>query len=317
MANYSFFLGQGGGSGGGSGGFAIIKIEYPAGSTVTVTFNSVTTTAPDTSGIWMYGCEAIGTYTIAISGTSVSKTVQITTQGQIETVWISSQTINYALIYYLGNEFTDPSDAEKKYAIKTSGWNIETHVGADKKIVTASNIQTPENCKLFWYTKCGLNASNKVTYSISSNSIYRSDNLGAAFTLGASTFTANYIANICRDRSVGSATISFLKQSNNIYGYLVSADASIQVFACGVVLADDISVLSAYGSTISAILSNATALFDDQSSLQKMCSNCTGDFMISALNNSNFVNVMNNSPNKSILIANEHWNRFIALLSAS
>ena len=33
------------------------------------------------------------------------------------------------------------------------------------------------------------------------------------------------------------------------------------------------------------------------------------------LNDSGFVTAMNASANKSILVANEHWNRFIALLS--
>ena len=293
MANYSFFLGQGGGSGGGSGGFAIIKIEYPAGLEIQVTFDGDTTDAPDTSGVWIYGCEKTGTYTVKIKNTTVSKTVSITTQGQIETIWISTQVINYALIYYLGNEFAEPSDVEKRYAIKTGGWNVATLSGSDQKIITANNIQTPENCKQFWFTGAGYDyGTNRVKYIISSNTITRdisSTSKGTAFVLGGSTFTANAVVQVYRDTSTGTY-MTIYKDSDKI--------------RC-----------TSYGTTISAILSNATSLFNDVTALNWMVLNCTGDFMISALSNANFKNAMDVSPNKSILVANEHWNRFIALLS--
>lgn len=318
MANYSFFLGQGGGSGGGSGGFAIIKIEYPAGLEIQVTFDGDTTDAPDTSGVWIYGCEKTGTYTVKIKNTTVSKTVSITTQGQIETIWISTQVINYALIYYLGNEFAEPSDVEKRYAIKTGGWNVATLSGSDQKIITANNIQTPENCKQFWFTGAGYDyGTNRVKYIISSNTITRdisSTSKGTAFVLGGSTFTANAVVQVYRDTSTGTY-MTIYKDSDKIRCTFAGVSNAFRVLTCGFVKVDSLSGLSAYGTTISAILSNATSLFNDVTALNWMVLNCTGDFMISALSNANFKNAMDVSPNKSILVANEHWNRFIALLN--
>ena len=91
--------------------------------------------------------------------------------------------------------------------------------------------------------------------------------------------------------------------------------AQTRLYSIGFCKEDDISGLSNYGTTISQIISNATSLFNDSSAVSWMANNCSGDFMISALSNTNFVNAMNLSPNKIILTANEHWARFIALLS--
>ncbi len=327
MANYSFFLGQGGGSGGGSGGFAIIKIEYPAGSSIQVTFNGDTTDAPDTSGVWIYGCETTGTYTIKIKNTTTSTTVSITTKGQIETIWISQQVINYALIYYLKNEFAEPSDAEKRYAIKTSGWSVKAGTGSDQMINTNGYIQTPENCKPFWYTRSNFDyGTNRVNYGtgpvsyanqIISRTISSSDK-GKKFVMGQYAFTENMPAWIRRDTSVGT-TMTVYKEydssANHIFCTFAGAGNSLAIYACGYVKTDDLSGLSAYGSTINEILNNSVALFNDTAALNWMVLNCTGDFMVSALNDARFTAPMNTSPNKSILVANEHWNRFIALLS--
>ena len=157
MANYSFFLGQGGGNGGcGDGGYAIIKIEYPSGSQVTVTHGGSTVNAPDTSGVWVYGCEEGGTYAISLVGTTVSKSVSITTKGQIEFVYVSPQVINYALIYHLGDEFTNVAGTAKaQYAISTGGWEYSVPV-SDAFGTTLLNIDTGNFKKMFWLVGMGL-----------------------------------------------------------------------------------------------------------------------------------------------------------------
>lgn len=316
MANYSFFLGQGGG-GGGTGDFAIIKIEYPEGSEIQVTFDGDTIDAPDTSGVWIYGCDEAGTYTISIKNTTISKTVAITTKGQSEYVYISPQIINYALIYYLGNEFAEPSEDEKAYAIKTGGWNVDTYIGSDKLIASALDIQTPNSCKQFWFTKAGVNGDKRVYYSIGLKNINRylsNSSNGNAFGLGSESITENTYAQISRDRNLGTY-MTIGKANNCIACGFAGGDDYFYVYALGFVKTDSLSGLSAYGTTISAIISKATSIFNDVTALSWMALNCTGDFMISALNDSGFVTAMNASANKSILVANEHWNRFIALLS--
>lgn len=343
MSRHSFFLGQKGG--GGSGDFAYIKIEYPERQIVEVEFNGETTEAPDTTGLWMYGCDEIGTYTIKIQGTDISKSIEITEQGQIEIVWISPQVINYGLIYYLGNEFAEPTEDEKKYAIKTGGWT------ANNKVITSSwsrysagyktliNINTNGYSKFFSYDRfqqvgrdiSGLYSAGTDYTNNTGVGVVLQNNQTCYFSLNGPNdlkkFSIDSLSNFNDTITISETYILYFSEtgpsnsnskgnnylySKSIYG---TEYVSRYTFAAALLKTDDISILSDYGSTISEILNNATDLFDDISALNKMVLNCTGDFMISALSNTNFINAMNLSSNKSILIANEHWNRFIALLS--
>lgn len=338
-SNYKWYM-FGTGGGGGKGDFAIIRIEYPEGTQVQVTIDGDTIEAPDTSGVWIYGCDAAGTYVVRIKNTSTTKDVEITTAGQVEDVWISPQVINYALIYYLGNEFTnvDGTD-EEKYAISTGGWSANGSTRWSGGL-TKAWAKTNTNINITNWSKCFIRGK-----------LYRAVGVGGGANLGvgvgigkydghsATMFSTTYNSYI-RGVSEGS-TISFLSLGEsinggnnpiNLGGYSIcgpelaftkgtnklnfySSDDNLSVFSTGFVKIDDISGLSEYGNDIATILSNATDLFTDITTLNWMALNCTGDFMISALSNSNFINAMNSSPNKEILLANEHWARFIALLS--
>ena len=79
--------------GGGSKVVASIVVTYPAGSTLTCTLGSKVLTAKDTSGKWVFGLPSTGNWVVkaAKDGKSKSATVNITTQGQVETVALSYQ----------------------------------------------------------------------------------------------------------------------------------------------------------------------------------------------------------------------------------
>lgn len=344
------------GGGGGVGDFAIIRIEYPEGSEVQVTFDGDTFDCPDTSGVWIFGCDTIGMYEISIKNTSAVQMVEITTQGQIENVWISPQVINYALIYYLGNEFSNVAGTdEERYAISTGGWvgitgSNNYKLGSYTYIAFCAGFKTNVNINTAGYVgifiKRTYSFRDSGNYGKTSVGFYNGFNIqstGVGYNMFNSTdiLKADYSGNnkALLSTTIGSKNINIAfgvghtfptssearytttKNSNNLYAKATddneSLDGSsyVQMYAVGFYKTDDISGLSAYGNDISTILSNAASLFADTTALNWMCLNCTGNFMISALSNSNFVNAMNTSPNKSILIANEHWNRFIALLS--
>lgn len=343
-SNYKWYM-FGTSSGGGHGDFAIIRIEYPEGVEVQVTFDEDTVDAPDTSGVWIYGCDKAGTYVVGIKNSSTTKTVDINAAGQVEELYISPQVINYALIYYLGNEFSEPTDEEKKYAKKTGGWT--NHELSDRShggyYSTNANINNQGYTKVFLRAKRYLNANSGFAEGhVPTASMGDSPNNSATYPpfsnyyfLNQSSFSAYQTINIFSLANINEKNIqvgvgcgwvkgysvyaypTFSKQSNNLQiTATYNSYPFITYFYCmGYAKTDDISGLSNYGSTISEILSNSSALFDDVIALNWMVLNCTGDFMISALANSNFVNSMNASVNKDILIANEHWARFIALLS--
>lgn len=75
-------------SGGGGKPYAVIGVTYPAGSICTCSNGSKTLTAKDTSGTAMFTIPEAGTWTVtAVSGDkSASKAVEITAEGQVESV---------------------------------------------------------------------------------------------------------------------------------------------------------------------------------------------------------------------------------------
>ena len=70
---------------------ATINVTYPAGSTCTATDGVTTLTAPDTSGTWVCVVGNTGTWTVTATDgeKEKSETVEITTDGQSETIAIS------------------------------------------------------------------------------------------------------------------------------------------------------------------------------------------------------------------------------------
>ena len=336
-SNYKWYI-FGAGGGGGKGDFAIIRIGYPEGTQVQVTFDGDTVDAPDTSGVWIYGCDAAGTYTVSIKNTSTSIDVEITTPGQVEDMWIDSQKINYRLIYHMGDEFENVAGTPaEKYALSTGGWenirstsnwtkigyktklNIDTsgynYAGAYKYVTNSEYQGSPAT-----YFSGGAGGFGSGGETTPFNTMFYTQNRTGVkgFVYGPATDVNTNIC-FCIGAAAKRGNFSNSKNENNLYCRMANSGGSYThtgtTYSVFLYKTDSISGLSVYGSDIATILSNATNLFTDVSALNWMVLNCTGDFMINALSNTNFINAMNTSPNKTILLANEHWARFIALLS--
>ena len=88
---------------GGGTPYAIISVTYPAGSVCTCTNGTRTLTAEDTSGNAMFVIPSAGTWTVkATKGSqSASSAVEITAEGQVETV-----VLVYDLILFDGTDNT-------------------------------------------------------------------------------------------------------------------------------------------------------------------------------------------------------------------
>lgn len=70
-------------------------------------------------------------------------------------------------------------------------------------------------------------------------------------------------------------------------------------------------------SSISDIITNAETLLSNKGAIQFMVAQCTGDFMVAALQSETFLAALEASPNKSLVYANEHWSKFLALLGVN
>lgn len=102
--------------GGGSKVVASIVVTYPTGSTCTCTLGSKVLTAKDTSGKWVFGLPSTGSWVVkAVKGSqSKSATVEITTEGQAETV-----TLTYQL-----DIFKSGSGLTAGYSVEGTGGNV-------------------------------------------------------------------------------------------------------------------------------------------------------------------------------------------------
>lgn len=110
--------------------YAVIGVTYPSGATCTCTNGSKTLTAKDTTGKALFVIPSAGTWTVkAVKGSkSTSKTVSITTEGQVETV-----TLIFELILFDGGDNTSVTGGWA-YTITDYGYN-DTSVRGDNLTV--------------------------------------------------------------------------------------------------------------------------------------------------------------------------------------
>lgn len=116
--------------------FAVIPAIYPAGATCTCSNGTKTLTAPDTSGKALFAIPEAGTWTVkaVLGDKSNSKSVSITTQGQMETVELSFELV----LFENGVDNT----------VVTGGWSGGTVGNTLKLEVSALNASgTGEVCE--------------------------------------------------------------------------------------------------------------------------------------------------------------------------
>lgn len=118
---------------GGGVPYAVIGVTYPSGSTCTCTSGTLTLTAKDTSGKAVFPIPYAGTWTVkAVKGSqSVSKSVSITTDGQVATV-----TLTYSIVLFANGAANTEYGGLKNYNVSESGGvGNNTLTYADKLMV--------------------------------------------------------------------------------------------------------------------------------------------------------------------------------------
>lgn len=68
-------------------------------------------------------------------------------------------------------------------------------------------------------------------------------------------------------------------------------------------------------TSIDDILTNSETLLANKNAVNFMVAQCTGDFMGSAMASEVFLTALNSSPYKSMVQANEHWAKFLAMVA--
>lgn len=67
--------------------------------------------------------------------------------------------------------------------------------------------------------------------------------------------------------------------------------------------------------SIDDILTNSATLLSNENAVEFMIKQCTGSFMTSAIQSSTFLTALNNSAYKTIIMANEHWAKFLNMVA--
>lgn len=103
------------------------------------------------------------------------------------------------------------------------------------------------------------------------------------------------------------------------YEWSYSATASVSIHGVLLTKQDDYATLAKKAgitaSSIDDVLSASETLLSNKSAVNYMIYNCTGDFMVSAIQSSTFLTALNSSPYKELVYANEHWAKFLAMVA--
>jgi len=98
-----------------------------------------------------------------------------------------------------------------------------------------------------------------------------------------------------------------------------SANAYINLYNLALIKKDDWETLGDMvditATSIDDILTNSITLLSNKNAVEFMIYNCTGNFMTSAVQSSTFLTALNNSQYKTIIMANEHWAKFLSMVA--
>lgn len=75
------------------------------------------------------------------------------------------------------------------------------------------------------------------------------------------------------------------------------------------------SVAGLTATDISVLLEKSSTILTNKDAVDFMIAQCTGDFMVKAVQNSTFMKALASSPYKEKVYANEHWAKFLAMVS--
>ncbi len=250
------------------------------------------------------------------------------------------QLINYTILYDYGavgesgdweyKRITDSSDSKdtafSKYTFTKNSDNIylygvyNSNKNSRAGAFTKNKFDMSNYSKFFVKSKIGTYGKNTqvAIYSFledntnqslnatTINSLYYVPSSGTNLTVSNPTYFGNISTTGNRKIAFGIETRGYY---SNIGGYLYH----LTLFK-----KDDWETLASKAkitaTSISDVLTNSQKLLSNKSAVEFMIKRCTGDFMASALNNSNFLTNLESSEYKDVVYANEHWAKFLNML---
>ena len=298
-----------------------IIVAAPSGSTVTCTKGETVLTAQEVEGTWTFDVPEYGDWTV--SDGDVSKTVVIDSV-KIYNERLYEQVVNYTMLYDYGDECADI----------TGGWNTDvTKSGICVKNDTniygkgignsgGATISTANNISADGYSSLALIIDDILFYQCN---VYRKISWGETTFLEAQTGPISSNEQyITLDKPLvysltGSENGVITAIGINTGGASGSAYCITTFYAACLTKSDKWHELAEKAgitaSSISDVISSAETLLSSRFAVIFMIYNCTGDFMVSAIQSSTFLSALESSPYKELVYANEHWAKFLAMVA--
>lgn len=186
----AFIFGNGGGSGGLDNAYAIISVEYPAGSTLTCTNAATGKTyrAGNTYGAWAFGVNSNGTWRVTASnstGESTFHDVAITAEHEAMHIELSYKTFLYNSgdlcrydwkICRHGNSYVTPGGDEMYYSSSSPNARVANGFFVNQKIdltdystLSAHILEVEPITDAWLFVTDAVQTSNQIYYYITSN----------------------------------------------------------------------------------------------------------------------------------------------------
>lgn len=239
------------------------------------------------------------------------------------------QLVNYTMLYDYGNECVDITGGwSNTYSTDSSSGTYTEN--SDNIYLYVKNSKRRERCAgtentidLYDYSKVIIN------WLIFCNSAACSCSLSCGNTKGISQATSSNFLAIKSEsyitheiKCISTLDVSNITASAYIQVGALSSNsytARVNMYSCALLKPDNWQKLAEKSGitaiSIDDILTNSSVLLANEQAVDFMIKQCTGDFMASAVASETFLTALNNSPYKTIIMANEHWAKFLAFAS--
>ena len=250
------------------------------------------------------------------------------------------QLINYTMIYDLGDECNDITGGwGTGLARDGSGFTkVNANFNSNHVLLSISSgakstgIKTKSTVNLSDYSKLSALCYG---YQTNSSGIEPAVGIGATentnYFLGSTTYTPSPLVENIVKLSDETSSIWLTSDVSNINkngyiavhgwvsSYLKITTLYLEINSVVLTKEDDFQTLADLAGitagNIDGVLINSTTLLSNKQAVEYMIKQCTGDFMVSAVANETFLTALNNSQYKTIIMANEHWAKFLNMVA--
>lgn len=315
---------------GGNGLLPEIIVTAPSGSALDLMQGSVvlqTYTLSSTETQHTFTVKNAGTYTVR--GTSGSDTASV--EVVVDSIGQYTATITFKVytqfLYYYGDEYEDITGGIQwtYYYRPASGQKYDDHLYSSGSGSTTSNWRTTNRIDITNFIGGGRYRTPED--STLQRPLYICDNTAGYPVVGSyrpHTGSKQRKGKFVSDYFYQSDTDTVIKISGSYYPILYqnydSKSGNETIYAFWLFETDKwgelCQLMGVSASSVNDAISHASDILNNKTYVDYMLSNCTGEFMNFAVQDSSFMSVLSSSPYKDKIYANDIWSKFLAMATS-